>query len=59
MTLRPIVAHCLDNWPNLAHPVERRINNLQPPLLILKGLFYFDTVEVHKFDPAQPPHEIT
>ena len=40
------MAHCPDNWPNLAHPVERRINNLQPLLLILKGLFYFDTVEV-------------
>src|ERR1039458_6488442 len=42
----PIVAHCLDNWPNLAHPVERRIDNLRPLLLILNGLFYFDTVEV-------------
>jgi hypothetical protein len=42
----PFVAQCPTNWPNLAHPAEHRINNLQPLLLILKGLFYLDTVEV-------------
>src|ERR1017187_8300880 len=50
----PIVAHCRLIWPFLAHSVERRINNLRPVLLILKGLFYIDTVEVADSSSAGP-----